>query len=166
MEDMDRTEPAAPATWARSPRTRALSARQSQVVLARNCVGRLAFLAGGRLELIPVHYVYADQTIFGRTSFGAKCAAWERDTSVVFEVDEPEAMYDWRSVIVRGTLRVLPASGTRDERAEYWGAVTAIRRAFPDTLTERDPVPTRRCVFAIAPVEMTGREASTKFRRD
>lgn len=160
------TAPTAPAVLARAPRIRALSARQAQVVLARNRVGRIAFVAEGRIELIPVHYVYAAQTIYGRTSFGARCAQWATETDVVFEVDEPEAMYDWRSVIVRGSLRVLPATGSREERAEYWDAVAAIRGVFSDALTERDPTPGRRCVFAIEPLEVSGREASTRFRRD
>ena len=169
MDDMqldDASAPTAPAVLARAPRIRSLSARQAQVVLARNRVGRIAFVADGRLELIPVHYVYAAQTIYGRTSFGARCAQWAAETDVVFEVDEPEAMYDWRSVIVRGTLRALPSTGSREERAEYWDAVAAIRSVFTDALTERDPTPGRRCVFAIAPREVTGREASTRFRRD
>lgn len=166
MDDMSLVEPSAPAVMARAPRIRALSARQAQVVLARNQVGRIAFVAAGRIELIPVHYVYATQTIFGRTSFGARCARWAAETDVVFEVDEPEAMYDWRSVIVRGSLRLLPAAGSREERAEYWDAVAAIRGVFSEALTERDPTPGRRCVFAIQPRDVSGREASTRFHRD
>lgn len=169
MDDMNLdglSAPSAPAVLARAPRIRSLSARQAQVVLARNRVGRIAFVADGRVELIPVHYVYAAQTIYGRTSFGARCAQSATATEVVFEVDEPEGMYDWRSVIVRGSLRVLPAAGSREQRAEYWDAVAAIRGVFSDALTERDPTPGRRCVFAIAPTEVSGREASTRFRRD
>jgi uncharacterized protein len=151
------------AVFTRTPRFRALSARQAQVVLSRNRVGRLAFVANGRLELVPVHYVFAGHALFGRTSFGAKCAAWAARTEVVFEVDEADGIYDWRSVIVRGTLRVLPASGTREQRTEHWDAIAVLRSVFPETLTERDPTPTRRCVFTIEPREVTGREASTRF---
>lgn len=164
MTEFELTASTAPAAWSRAPRIRALSARQAQVVLARNRVGRLAFLADGRIELLPVHYAYAREALFGRTSLGARCAAWAPRADVVFEVDESDGLYDWRSVIVRGTLRVLPASGTREQRTEHWDAVAVLRSAFPDALTERDPTPARRCVFTIEPLEITGREASTKFR--
>jgi len=138
---------------------------QSGFVLARNHVGRVAFVSHGRPELLPVHYVYADQTIFGRTSFGAKACDWIRGCEVVFEVDEPHDLFEWRSVVARGTIQILTPEGTGEQQAAYVNAIAAMRRISPETLTERDPTPNRRLLFSIHPSELTGREASNGFSR-
>ncbi len=138
---------------------------QSAFVLARNHVGRVAFVSHGRPELLPVHYVYADETIFGRTSFGAKGCDWIRGCEVVFEVDEPRDLLEWRSVIARGTIQILQPDGTGAQQAAYVNAIAALRTISPDTLTERDPTPNRRLLFSIRPTEVTGREAGASFLR-
>lgn len=152
-----------PCAWARAPRIRALSTRQAEFILTRNQVGRLAFLADGRLELVPVHYVYTANLIVGRTSFGAKCLAWMTQPHVVFEVDEPEGLFEWRSVIVRGDLRTLTTDGDPRQALEYWNTVAAIRTLDPDALSDRDPTPTRRVLFTILPHSIAGRESSRRY---
>jgi uncharacterized protein len=156
-------DPAAPASWTRTPRIRTLSALQSSFVLTRNRVGRLAFIHAGRIELLPVHYVYADGRIVGRTSFSASSRAGDGASEVVFEVDEPEALFEWRSVIVRGTMQLVSPPALGEDRHTYWSAVAAFRALVPDAFTERDPTPSRRVIFTIDPTEITGREASMSF---
>ena len=124
-------------------------------------MGQLSYIAGSRPELIPLHYVYANRRLVARTSFGPKCTAWIEQPHVVFGVEENDALFDWRSVVVHGTARVLSPNGHRDERAEYWRAVDVIRTLMPEALTERDPTPQRRVLVEIMPVEISGREAST-----
>jgi nitroimidazol reductase NimA-like FMN-containing flavoprotein (pyridoxamine 5'-phosphate oxidase superfamily) len=155
-------ESSAPSAWSRSPRIRGLSTIQSEFVLARNHVGHLSYLAGGRPELLPLHYVFADDRIVTRTSFGPKCWAWLEQPAVAFGVEEHDGLFDWRSIVVHGTARILPASGLRD-RADYWRAVKAIRSLIPEAFTERDPTPERRVLLEIVPTEISGREASTRF---
>src|SRR6185503_5837648 len=91
----------------RGPRIRELGTRQIECVLARNNVARIAFRGANRLELIPVHYVYADNVLYGRTSVGSKFPAWQTGCDVVVEVDEIAGLFDWRSVVLRGQLGVL-----------------------------------------------------------
>ncbi len=148
------------ARWTRQPRIRRLTARQSACVLTRNNVGRIAYIMNGRAGILPVHYVYDGNAIVGRTSFGPKAMAWvEQD--VVFEVDETEGLFDWRSILVRGTLAIRSATATSVELARYWDAVAAIRTIIPEAFTEADPTPERRLVFAIEPEEISGRVASS-----
>ena len=148
--------------WARSPRFRQMTGREMAVVLSRNNIGRIAYHGDGRLELVPVHYVYAEGAIVGRTSLGSKYLAWLTRDQVVFEVDETPGLYDWRSVIVRGCVRILTSQGSADERAAWNEAVTALRQLTPGAMTERDPTPHRNAVFVIAPTQITGRLAVSR----
>ena len=161
MEPTSVTNP--PAAWSRGPRIRALSTRQAEFVLTRNHVGRVAFHDGTRVELLPVHYVYADGMVVARTSRGVKDSIWQQRPDVVFEVDESQALFEWRSVIVRGTLRVLATTGSREQRLEHWNAVGIIRTLIRDAFTERDPTPGRQVIFTITPNEISGREASASY---
>lgn len=163
LDDMNFQDASVPSVWTRAPRIRALSTTQAQYILARNHVGRLAFVSHGLPELLPLHYVYRNGRVYARTSFGPRCAEWVDNPFVTFGVDEASGLFDWRSILVRGTLRILSPRGTHDERSAYWRAVAAIRTLLPDALTERDPVAERRVVIMIEPGEITGREASTHF---
>lgn len=148
-------------TWAHCPRIRKMSRRQMECVLSRNHVGRVAFVSDFRVEVQPVHYVYSDGALYGRSAFGTKTATWLVRPDVAFEVDEVAGLFDWRSVIVRGTVSLLRARGSPAERSAYWTAVDAIRTLVPAAFTERDPTPARALVFRVDPQEMTGREASS-----
>lgn len=146
----------------RPPRVRDLSERQMECVLARNHVGRVAFRCDAQVELQPVHYVYMDGAIYGRTSVGTKYLAWLLESDVVFEVDESDSLFDWRSVIVRGRLSFVQPRGPRARGLTYWNAVGAIRTLVPLAFTDRDPVPHRATVFRIKPSIMTGRESTAR----
>ena len=156
-----RDTPPASLAWARGPRIRELNARDRVIVLSRNHVGRLAFMSEGRIELLPVHYVFVDGAIVGRTSLGTKYMGWLVRDQVVFEVDESDGLFDWRSVVVRGMVTILRPRGPEPERSAHRRAVAAIRTLIPDAFTERDPTPSRGVVFAITPLAITGRMAST-----
>jgi uncharacterized protein len=143
----------------RGPRIRELNARQIEFVLRRNHVGRVAFMSDARVELQPIHYVFDDGSIYGRTSFGTKYLNFLRRPEVVLEVDEASGLFDWRSVIVRGVLTVLRSRGPRAEPFAYWNGVAAVRTLSPEAFTERDPMPYRSLLFRIRPTSITGREA-------
>jgi nitroimidazol reductase NimA-like FMN-containing flavoprotein (pyridoxamine 5'-phosphate oxidase superfamily) len=158
----DLPESAAPSAWCRNPRIRGLSTIQSEFILARNHVGQLSYVANGRPELLPLHYVYSAGRIVTRTSFGTKCRAWLEHPTVTFGVQENEGLFDWRSVVIHGTARILSPGGLRD-RADYWRAVHVVRSLIPEAFTERDPTPDRRVLLVILPTEISGRDASTRF---
>jgi uncharacterized protein len=145
------------------PRFRALERAEIEEILARNHVGRIAFARENQIEILPVHYVYADQWLYGRTSPGGKLhEVAENWWPVAFEVDEIEGMFDWRSVVVKGGLYTMSSEGAAWEREAWMTGVGLLRKLIPDALREDDPVPMRTTLFRIAVQDVTGREASTR----
>jgi len=142
-----------------TPVFRELGERESEAVLARQHVGRLAFIAGNRVDIEPIHYVFRNGWIFGRTSEGTKVRALEQRPWVAFEVDEVESPFDWRSVVVHGTIYFLPADGAPIERTEFERALEQLRVAAPQTMRRGDPAPHRTLVFGLHIDRITGREA-------
>src|SRR5215213_396085 len=102
------------------PTIRALDRRECEEILARNHVGRLAYTRDGHVDIEPLHYVYSDGWIYGRTSHGAK---WNAVTytwaPVAFEVDEVAGLFDWRSVVLHGGFYAIPQDGAEWEQAEW-----------------------------------------------
>ena len=150
----------APPPPARAPSIRALTLRECEELLHRSTVGRLAFSIDGHVDVQPLHFVYEDGWIYGRTSFGAKITALRHSHWVAFEVDESDAVFDWRSVVVRGGLYFLEPDGTRADQEERRLALGLLSRIVPATGTADDPVPARTIVFRIHAAEITGRVAT------
>lgn len=146
------------------PKIRELDESEIEAILARNHVGRIGFSRENRMEIQPVHYVFSDGWIYGRTSFGAKYDALGETAyrwwPVVFEVDEVEALFSWRSVVVHGGFYVISPEFSGPEREAWDRAVALLRTLIPETLQEGDPVPFRTVLFRIAAQEMSGREAT------
>lgn len=145
----------------RAPRIRSLDRAEIDQILARNHVGRLAYAWKNQVDIEPLHYVYDDGWIYGRTSSGTKLDAvgytwWP----VAFEVDEVEELFRWRSVVVHGGFYVLPENGAQWEQDEWRRGVELLRQLIPETFSDDDPVAFRTVVFRIAVQEASGREAT------
>lgn len=143
-----------------APTIREMSRPEIDALLARNHVGRMAFASGNRIDIEPIHYVYANGWLYGRTSPGRKLDVTAREWwPVAFEVDEVDGIFQWRSAVVHGGFYTLDPEGADWEREEAAKAVELLRRIFPETLTDRDPVPRRDVIFRIAVQEVSGRIA-------
>jgi uncharacterized protein len=146
---------------AAKPVIRKLTREECEQILARNHVGRMAYAWGNRVDIEPLHYVYHDGWLFGRTSHGAKLATTgEEWWPVAFEVDEVEGIFRWRSVVVHGGFYTIPEYGPDWEKAAWRTGVELLRTLVPETLTEDDPVPFRNVLFRIPAQELSGREAT------
>lgn len=132
---------------------------QCEEILARNTVGRLAFALQDRVSVLPVHYVYEDGWIYGRTSAGGKLREILRNRRIAFEVDEHTQLFEWRSVVVRGPLYLIDPGTLPADRRIYAKAVSLIRRLVPTALTDSDPVAFRDQLFRIRAVEISGRSS-------
>ena len=138
---------------------RDLNASESDKLLTRNHVGRIAYSFRGRVDLEPISYVYADGRIYLRTTPGAKLTMLSHAPWVAFEVDEVMGPFDWRSVVVHGTVYVLEDRGSRIARDSFKRAVKRLRTLMPEALGPGDPTPERTVVMQIHPDTVTGREA-------
>ena len=147
------------AASAPSPQIRTLTRDDCVALLRRNQVGRIASAFDRRVEILPIHYVYEEGWLYGRTSPGGKTDMWRHSRWVAFEVDEVRALFDWASVVVHGGLYLLSPDETEAGALEWERAVTLLRRLVPDTGSAHDPVPHRNIVFRIHVDEMDGRAA-------
>ena len=140
-----------------SPHFDELSERSARALLARNRVGRLAFAYKNRVDIQPIHYVYDDDYLFGRTAVGSKLVTLAHHPWCAFEVDEVHGLFEWVSVVVHGSFTMLdPKVGSS---SLYDRALDLLQRLIPGALTSRDPVPERAILFAIHIDEIRGRSA-------
>ena len=131
-----------------------------EALLARHQVGRLAYTFRDRVDIEPIHYVYADGHVYGRTQYGTKVEVLAHHPWVAFEVDEVSALFAWRSVVVHGRMTFPNPDGSPEERAQYERGVERFRELVPTAFTATDPTPHRDLVFMILVHDMTGRSAT------
>lgn len=144
-----------------TPIFRELTRAECDALLERNLVGRIAFTFRDRVDIEPVHYVYAKGWLHGRTSLGTKLATLRHHPWIAFEVDETHGLYDWRSVIVHGVVHLPERDGSPTDQDAYESTLRLIRKLEPLALELGDPTPKRQVLFRIHVDEMTGRAATT-----
>ena len=133
-----------------------------EAMLSRNKVGRLAFAFHDRVDVQPIHYVYERGWLYGRTSEGEKIASLTHNQWVAFEIDEIDDTFDWKSVVIHGSLWILHPRGSPRAEEVWAKAAELVSRVVPGALTEDDPVGFRQILFRIAVSDVRGREAKTK----
>ncbi|HEX6052289.1 MAG TPA: pyridoxamine 5'-phosphate oxidase family protein [Gemmatimonadaceae bacterium] len=138
---------------------RDLDATESNRLLMRNHVGRIAYSFRDRVDIEPISYIYADGRIYIRTAPGSKLTTLSHAPWVAFEVDEVTGPHDWRSVVVHGTVYVLEDRGSEVARESYRRAVGHLRTLMPQAFGDSDPTPERTVVMQLHPDTITGREA-------
>ena len=131
-------------------------------LLERNHVGRIAFGARDRVDVEPIGYVYRDGWVYARTSPGTKLTTVHHHPWVAFQVDEIESPFDWRSVVVHGTIYFPDPNRGAQEQHEHDTAITVLRTIDPGAFTEHDLTPHRHQVFRIHAGEITGRRAQSE----
>jgi nitroimidazol reductase NimA-like FMN-containing flavoprotein (pyridoxamine 5'-phosphate oxidase superfamily) len=140
---------------ASTPQFSELSEKSAHALLARNHVGRIAFSFQDQVDIQPIHYVYDERWLLGRTAVGSKLMRLAHRPWCAFEVDEVHGPFHWDSVVVRGSFTMLdPELGSSDL---YSRALVKLRQFIPGTLSEHDPAPERVILFAIHIDELHGR---------
>ena len=141
------------------PVFRELDRVECDVILARNHVGRVAFSYKDHVDIEPIHYVYADGWLYGRTKYGTKLRTLAHNRWLAFETEEIDGTFDWRSVVVKGALYLLESNGAQAD--SYSRAVEIFRTLIPHAFDADDPTPDRDVMFRIHVDQVTGRSASS-----
>ncbi len=143
-----------------TPTIHILDRSECEALLARNHVGRIAYTFRDRVDIEPIHYVFDGGRIYGRTQPGTKVAVLAHHPWVAFEVDEVDALFEWRSVVVHGRVVFPDPDGSTIEQAQYAQGVAVFRTLVPAAFTDTDPSPWRDYVFVLHVNDITGRAAS------
>ncbi len=134
-----------------------LTAGECSALLRRNHVGRIAFVNEGLIDIEPVHFVASKDWLLMRSAQGTKLEAFAHSPYVAFEVDEVDGPFDWRSVVVHGTIYVMAEHGGRFDRESYRHSLAALRGFVPEVLTADDPTPFRDTIYGLHVDRVTGR---------
>jgi uncharacterized protein len=149
------------------PQFRMLTKEEIHDLLLRNNVGRIAYARGNLIDIEPLHYVYSEGWIYGRTARGTRLhVTGENWWPVAFEVDEVKGLFEWRSAVVHGGFYTLSETGAEWERVERERAIELLRTLVPETFTPDDPAPDRDVVFRVAVQEVSGRAATMPAAED
>ena len=143
-----------------TPVFRRLSQIECEQMLARNNVGRVAFTLHDRVDIEPINYVFDSGWIYGRTSHGTKLSTIAHHPWVAFEVDEVKGLFQWQSVVVKGSFYLVEPDTAVSRDPAFTRGVDLLRALIPETLTAGDPTPFRTTVFRIHLDEVTGRAAN------
>ena len=142
------------------PRFSDLDPTEADALLARHHVGRLAFTHDGQVDVEPIHYVRRGEWVYCRTAPGTKLTALGERPWVALQVDEIDGLFDWKSVVARGTV-YLVGEGP-DQQASRTEVLAAIREFQAEALTPDDPVPERSTLMRIHVRALVGRQATTR----
>lgn len=145
-----------------APTFSVLTTAECHALLASHNVGRLAFTFRDRVDIEPVHYVYRDGWIWGRTQHGTKVSVLAHHPWVAFEVDEVKALFTWRSVVVHGRVEFPDPEGSVQDQERYETGVEAFRTLIPEAFTAADPTPDRDLIFMLPATELEGRAATSR----
>ena len=141
---------------------RELDRGEIEAMLLRNKVGRIAFSFHDRVDIQPIHYIYERGWLYGRTSEGEKISTLEHNQWVAFEIDEITDTFNWRSIVIHGSLWLIHPRGSPRAEEVWTKAAGLMAMLVPGALTENDPVAFRQVLFRIAVSDVRGREASTR----
>jgi nitroimidazol reductase NimA-like FMN-containing flavoprotein (pyridoxamine 5'-phosphate oxidase superfamily) len=144
-----------------APVFRELDRDEIDTLLGRNNVGRIAFTFLDCVDIEPINYVYSWPWVCGRTSTGAKLDTIAHNRWVAFEVDEVKGLFDWQSVVVKGSFEIVDADTWTHHDPGFIVCLDLLRSLLPETLQANDPVPFRQTVFRIHVDEVRGRGAKS-----
>ncbi len=111
---------------------RELTRAEIEAFLAAHWHGRLAYSFRDRVDIEPIHYVWDNGWIYGRTAPGTKLTLLQRNPWVAFEIDEVRSQTDWTSVVVKGTVYFVAEEATAAGDAIHERVMQRLLAAFPE----------------------------------
>jgi nitroimidazol reductase NimA-like FMN-containing flavoprotein (pyridoxamine 5'-phosphate oxidase superfamily) len=85
-----------------------LTREECRALLARVDFGRLACARDDQPYVVPIHFAYDGELIYGLTTAGQKIDWMRSNPLVCLETDERTSHYRWWSIVVMGRYEELP----------------------------------------------------------
>jgi nitroimidazol reductase NimA-like FMN-containing flavoprotein (pyridoxamine 5'-phosphate oxidase superfamily) len=86
---------------------------ESRALLSACRIGRLGCIDNGEPYVLPINYVFEDDSIFSHSIPGRKIDALRVQPRACLQVDEIEGDFRWRSVIAYGNFEEIRVAGDR-----------------------------------------------------
>lgn len=133
---------------------RTLNEEEMRALLDESRIGRLGCVVDGSPYVVPVNYVYHNNSIYIHSLVGTKIRSLRENPRACFQVDKIESDYRWRSVLAFGQYEEIT-----DEDERRWVGRRLLAR-FPN-LTPIESVPVHDgqssiIIFRILIKEMSG----------
>lgn len=142
---------------------REMSREECQGVVAAGDLARLACCRGGQPYIVPITYAHSGKAFYFFSIPGQKIDWMRSNPKVSLQISEFASNRRWKSVVVTGTYRELPAQGCGNERLHAWSLLQKKANWWePGGLK---PVPqeisgaSAHIFFCVEMDEMTGRAA-------
>ena len=84
-------------------------------LLSSQVIGYLACSLNDESYLVPVNFVYKDNSIYAHSGPGKKLDMMRKNPNVCFAVSEIETVFRWKSVICRGRFQELTDPDERQQ---------------------------------------------------
>ena len=92
---------------------RALLEEEARALLNGCRIGRLGCVDNGEPYVVPINYVFEDESIYSHSLPGQKIEALRANPRACLQVDEIENDFSWRSVIAYGNFEEIRTPGER-----------------------------------------------------
>jgi uncharacterized protein len=134
---------------------RALEENESRSLLSAGRLGRLGCIDEGEPYVVPINYIFEDDSIYSHSLFGRKIKALRAHRRACVQVDEIENDLLWRSVVAFGDFEEI---GVPSERKTI---LTKLLLRFPmltpvESVIAQDAAPHYSIVFRIRVDRITG----------
>jgi len=138
-----------------------MTQEECRLALGRIDCGRLACARDNQPYIVPVHFSFDGQNIYGVTTLGQKVEWMRANPNVCLEIDERRDHYDWMSIIVFGRYEEISDRPEFQEARAY--ALEALQRRTlwwePACVPAEGQEPRQPIFYRIAVSHMSGRRA-------
>lgn len=93
--------------------TRTLTDAEARKLIAGGKVGRLGCIANGEPYVVPINYLYWDDSIYSHSLPGQKIEALRAQPRACFQIDEIQDDFAWQSVIAYGDFEEIRVPSDR-----------------------------------------------------
>ena len=135
--------------------TRMLSEAEARKLIADRKIGRLGCVDNGEPYVVPINYVFEDESIYSHSLPGQKLDVLRAHPRACLQVDEIENDFEWRSVIAFGNFEEIRVQS--DRRAVLSKLLARFPKLTPvESVMARDAGAPDSVVFRIRIDRITG----------